>query len=87
MSLIVPTSCFLDLGYDPEQIVTIANGLVVIDFGAVTSIAKRLLHLSPSATPAGPNFGYHTSKALTSARQRSRPGSQKPSFSALLPGA
>jgi hypothetical protein len=31
------------LGYDPEQIVTIAYGLVVIDFGAVTSIAKRLL--------------------------------------------
>jgi hypothetical protein len=31
------------LGHDLEQIATIANGLVVIDFGKVTSIAKRLL--------------------------------------------
>jgi hypothetical protein len=51
MSLIVPTSCFLDLGYDPEQIVTIANGLVVIDFGAVNSDRGALIALTRHRPP------------------------------------
>src|SRR5664279_347166 len=81
MSLIVQTSCFLDLGCDPEQIATIANGLVVVDFGAANSDRGTLTCTPPSATPAGPNFGYHTSKALPSVRHRSRMRPQKPSFS------
>ena len=44
------------------------------------SIAEYRLH-PPSAAPAGPNFGYHTSNALTSARQRSRASPEKPSIS------
>jgi hypothetical protein len=37
------------LGSDPEQIATIANGLVVIDFGVAASITERfaLIHDRP----------------------------------------
>jgi hypothetical protein len=56
MSLIVPTSCFLDLGCDPEQIATIANGLVVIDFGAVTSDRGALVALIAIGHPSRAEF-------------------------------
>src|SRR5471032_2642895 len=36
------------------------------------SSAEHLFRRLPSGAPAGPNFGYHTSNALTSAGQRSR---------------
>jgi hypothetical protein len=40
------------LGSDPEQIATIADGLVVIDFGAAISIAERLLRCSAIGRPS-----------------------------------
>jgi hypothetical protein len=45
------------LDCDPEQIATIANGLVVVDFGAALLDRGALGATSAIGHPSGPNFG------------------------------
>src|SRR6201998_3405446 len=59
MSLIVPTSCFFDLGYDlglGSQ--TWGYGLVVVDGGATCKPQSQ--STPPAVAPAKPKSGYHT---------------------------
>src|SRR5664280_393466 len=48
----------------------------------ISNAEHNLLRLPPSAAPAGPRFGYHTSNRLTSACHSTRLTPAKPSISA-----